>query len=375
MGKKHGNSATDYVKSPNSSKERLHYYLHYFFLNLRIFMKQLFTPRASRNFLCNFMSILLIGLLFPVYLSAEVVDKVVAVVNNEVITLSELEEETSGLLRSITENNPQKPILEALEEARQMALNGMIERRLIQQKAKKYNVTVTEEDIDGAYENIRNGMSLDPAEFVEKLEKSGLTVKSYRNKLKSQILQSRLLSYDVRSKIVVTEEMIVDYYNENYISKVDKGSYYLLQIGCSWSKTDDPEKLKLDKQQTRTRIERIFDLAQKGQDFRVLAEKFSELPSASDGGDIGAFTLDEMAPAMRDAVSSLQPGEMSQIIETPAGYQFFKLLSGEENATVVTASFEAVKEEIKEKIYEEKLKAAYAEWVKKLKEDAYIQRL
>jgi peptidyl-prolyl cis-trans isomerase SurA len=321
------------------------------------------------------MSILIIGLLFPVYLSAEVVDKVVAVVNNEVITLSELEEETSGLLRSMTENNPQRPILEALEEARQVALNGMIERRLIQQKAKKYNVTVTEEDIDIAYENIRKGMSLDPPEFIEKLGKSGLTVESYRDKLKSQILQSRLLSYDVRSKIVVTEEMIVDYYNENYISKVDKGSYYLLQIGCSWSEKDDPEELRLEKQQTRLRIERIFNLAQKGQDFRVLAEKFSELPSASDGGDIGVFTLDEMARVMRDAVSSLQPGEVSEIIETPAGYQFFKLLSGEENATVVTATFEAVKEEIREKIYEEKLKAAYAEWVKKLKEDAYIQRL
>lgn len=338
-------------------------------------MKQLFTPRADRNFFCNLMLSLLIGLLFPLYLSAEVVDKVVAVVNSDVITLSELEEETSGLLRSITENNPDKPIVEALEEAREATLNGMIESRLIQQKAKKYNVTVTDEDIDIAYENIRNGMSLDPAEFIEKLKRSGLTVESYRKKLESQVLQSRLLSYDVRSKIVVTEEMIVDYYNENYISKVDKGSYYLLQIGCSWSETDDPEKLNLDKQQTRLRAERIFDLAQKGQDFRTLAEKFSELPSASDGGDIGVFSLDEMAPDMRDAVSSLQPGEISKIIETPAGYQFFKLLSGEEDATVVTAAFEAVKAEIREKIYEEKLKTAYTEWVKKLKEDAYIQKL
>jgi peptidyl-prolyl cis-trans isomerase SurA len=338
-------------------------------------MKQLFTPRADRTFFCNLMLSLLIGLLFPLYLSAEVVDKVVAVVNSDVITLSELEEETSGLLRSITENNPDKPIVEALEEAREATLNGMIESRLIQQKAKKYNVTVTDEDIDIAYENIRNGMSLDPAEFIEKLKRSGLTVESYRKKLESQILQSRLLSYDVRSKIVVTEEMIVDYYNENYISKVDKGSYYLLQIGCSWSETDDPEKLNLDKQQTRLRAERIFDLAQKGQDFRTLAEKFSELPSASDGGDIGVFSLDEMAPDMRDAVSSLQPGEISKIIETPAGYQFFKLLSGEEDATVVTAAFEAVKAEIREKIYEEKLKTAYTEWVKKLKEDAYIQKL
>jgi len=82
-----------------------------------------------------------------------------------------------------------------------------------------------------------------------------------------------------------------------------------------------------------------------------------------------------MVPAMRDAVSNLKPGEISKIIETPAGYQFFKLLSGEENAIVVTDSFEAVKEEIREKIYEEKLNVAYSEWVKKLKEEAYIQRL
>lgn len=332
-------------------------------------------PRFVRLMLICLMPIFLLGLFLPLYLSAEVVDKVIAVVNDEVITLSELEEETTALFRSITENNPGVPAVDALEQARQVALNSMIERRLIQQKAKKYNVTVTEEDIEAAYEKVRNGMSLTPTEFRQKLEKSGLTEESYRNKLRSQLLQSRLLSYDVRSKIVVTEEMILDYYDENYTSRVDKGSYYLLQIGCSWNKIDDPEKLAAEKQETRKRTERIHALAKKGQDFRTLAEKFSELPSATDGGDIGVFTLDEMAPAMRDAVQSLKPGEVSEIIETPAGYQFFLLLSGEEKAIVVTAAIEAVKEEIREKIFEEKLKIAYSEWVKKLKEEAYIQIL
>ena len=82
-----------------------------------------------------------------------------------------------------------------------------------------------------------------------------------------------------------------------------------------------------------------------------------------------------MARSMRDVVVSLQPGEISEIVETPSGYQFFKLLSGDKNAIVVTASYEAVKEEIREKIFEEKLKVAYAEWVKKLKEEAYIKKL
>jgi peptidyl-prolyl cis-trans isomerase SurA len=338
-------------------------------------MKQIFTRRLNRTYFRGLILILIVGLLFPLYLSAQVVDKVVAVVNDEIITLSELEEDTAGLFRSITQSNPEKPILEAMEQAREISLNSMIERRLIKQKAKNYNVTVTDEDIETAYEKIRNDMSLNPTEFRQKLEKSGLTEESYRNKLKSQILQSRLLSYDVRSKIVVTDEMIRDYYDEHYTSKVDKGSFYLLQIGCSWNKTDDQGKLTLEKQETRKRTERIFELAKKGQDFKMLAEKFSELPSASDGGDIGIFTLDEMAPAMRDAVRTLKPGEISEIIETPIGCQFFKLMSGDENAVVVTDAFEAVKEEIREKLFEEKLKVAYSEWVKKLKEDAYIQRL
>ena len=119
----------------------------------------------------------------------------------------------------------------------------------------------------------------------------------------------------------------------------------------------------------------MYQLAKSGEDFKSLAEKFSDLPSASDGGDIGVFTLDEMAPFMRDAVAELHPGQLSQIVETPAGFQFFKLLTMQDEAAVETAAFDAVKEEIREKLFEEKLKVAYTNWVKKLKEEAYIQKL
>ncbi len=335
-------------------------------MNLRIYRRKRAYFHILPLFLCVFI---------PLYLAAEVVDKVVAVINDEVITLSELEEETNSIFKSITKDNPGAPVTEALEKARDIALNGMIESHLIQQKAKKYNVTVTDEDVDAAYEKMRTGMSLTPEEFKHKLEISGLSEESYRNKLKAQILQSRLLSYDVRSKIIVSDEMILDYYDENYTSKVDAGSFYLLQIGLSWPKTEDIEKLTAAKKETREQTERVHKLAKSGQDFKSLAEKFSDLPSASDGGDIGTFTLDEMARSMRDAVGALKPGEISEIIETPSGYQFFKLLSGDKNAIVVTASYEAVKEEIREKIFEEKLKIAYAEWVRKLKEEAYIKKL
>ena len=191
-----------------------------------------------------------------------------------------------------------------------------------------------------------------------------------------QILQGKLVNYDVRSKIIITEDMSLDYYDDNYTIRVDKGSYYLLQMGFSWDTTaSDPEQLETSKKATYKRAERVFNLVQKGQDFKNLAKKFSDLPSAVDGGDLGTFTLDEMAPNMRSAVASLPPGDLSEIVETSSGYQFFKLLSGAEGSIVVTSSYEAAKDEIREKLYDIKLKEAYTEWIKELQDKAYIQKL
>lgn len=316
-------------------------------------------------------------LVIPFTSSAELVDKVVAIVNNEVITLSELEEEAATLYTTIARNNSSGSLLEDLSKAKEVTLNNMIDQRLIGQRAKKYNISVTEEEIDAAYEKMRVSAGLDPADFINKLEISGVNEQLYRKRLRSQILQSKLIGFDVRSKIIISDEMILKYYNKEYTSKVDEGNYYLLQIGFTWPTPDvsNPQKNQSEKENTLRRAERVYNLAKNGQDFRTLAKKFSDLPSASDGGDIGVFALDEMAPSMREAIRAIQSNELTEIIETSAGYQFFKVLSGEDKNVVATSSFEAVKDEIKEKLYEEKLKEAYAEWVKQIKESAYIQKL
>jgi peptidyl-prolyl cis-trans isomerase SurA len=315
-------------------------------------------------------------LFFPLNIAAEVVDKVVAVVNDDVITLSELEEEAAALYQSVARTNSDKPLIDALAEAREMTLDRMIDQHLIAQRARQYNVSVTEEEVESAFEGMRSKMSLSPLEFRQKLEESGLSENLYRKQLESQILQNKLLSYDVRSKIVITEDMILDYYDENYTSRVNEGHYYLLQMGFTWdTSTTDQGKQAIEKQDALQRATRVVKLVESGKDFRSLAQKFSDLPSAKDGGDIGSFSLDDMAQVMRDAVAPLKPGEISKVIETPAGYQFFKVLSNEKNAIVVTASYETVKEEIKEKLYQLKLQEAYSDWVRKLKENAYIQKI
>lgn len=336
-------------------------------------MKPLLSPSLKKLFM-RYLTVTLLLLLQTSFVLAEMVDKVVAVVNDDIITLSELEAETSSIYKVLSKSNSTDNLLGAMEEARELALDKMIDRTLMEQKAKQYNLTVTKEEIDAAYEHMRSNMSLSASEFRQKLETSGMTEELYRSKLHDNILQSKILSVDVRSKIVVTDEMVLEYYDQHYTSRVNEGDYYLLQIGFSWNNTNS-EDLEASKTRALKLARRVHKLAEEGQDFKELAKKFSDLPSANDGGDIGIFTLDEMAEAMRSAVKDLKPGNISEIVETQSGYQFFKLLSGDSDAIVVTSSFEKNKEEIREKLYESKMQAAYQDWVKKLKESAYIQKL
>jgi len=108
---------------------------------------------------------------------------------------------------------------------------------------------------------------------------------------------------------------------------------------------------------------------------RDIKEEYSDLPSASDGGDIGVFAEEELAPYMWEAIKNLKPGEVSEVIATPAGFQFFKLLSSKHGNVIIQAPLDSVREEIRTQLYDEELEEKFNEWVKQLREQAYIEEL
>ena len=112
-----------------------------------------------------------------------------------------------------------------------------------------------------------------------------------------------------------------------------------------------------------------------GDDFGELARQHSDLPSASDGGDLGVFQLNEMALFMRDAVRNLKPGKISEIVQTDSDYQFFKLVSSQEGQIVAKVPYASAKEEIREKLYQEEMELRYKSWFQELRDKAYIKIL
>jgi peptidyl-prolyl cis-trans isomerase SurA len=303
---------------------------------------------------------------------ARLIDKVVAVVNGEVITQTELTKAGKNIFSQIRQNTPATDLDEILTKARRQVLADLIEDLLLGQKAKELRINVTEQDLDNTVARISQDNSLTTAQLYIELEKTGVSKEEYRHKLATQIRNSRLINYEIQSKIVISEEKAREYYDTIYSKQETAEGYHLLQIGLTWG---TPESSADTQDKAKARAEGIRNLAIAGQDFRELARSFSELPSAKDGGDLGFFAENEMAEYMKEIVVGLSPGETSTLIKTTDSFQFYRLLAKNIDGTPELAPFTDVSAEITEQLRKEELDKRYEKWLHEIRDQAIIKEL
>jgi peptidyl-prolyl cis-trans isomerase SurA len=313
---------------------------------------------------------LILSLLTAPASHGDIVDRVVAVVNDDVITLSEVNEEGKPLFQRVAEQVPAAELPEALKKVRKTVIDNLIEKKIMLQEAEKADITVTEEEVDRAFRLILQKNNTTPRQFREQLAMMGLTEEQYRENLKTQVLSSKLVSYEVRSKVIIPESKIIDYYDSHYTERVGEGGYYILQIGITWEEAGTDAKAT-----AREKAERIHSLALAGNDFRELAREYSDLPSAVDGGDIGVLNKDDMSEDMLATISATRPGDITPIIETTSGFQFFKVLSSQEGQIITKVPYESVKNDIYDILYQQEMEARFEDWLENVKSDSYIKIL
>ncbi len=297
---------------------------------------------------------------------AEMVDKVAAVVNDEVITISEIEREEKQFARQITNSTPPEQVAAALEKMREGILQQIIEDRLIRQHAKKSGVSISADEFNQAYQKMLKKNGLTKEQFAAKLKADGISPAFHRKMFRGQMLQSKLISYQVRSRVVVTDDMIDDYYRLETIGGNAGSGFHLLQIGIGWEDGKKSEALAL--------IEEVRKKALNHKNFSELAKEFSTMPSAKNGGDLGVLGTDEMSDEMRETIMAARDG-ISEIIETDAGFQFFKVSEVEEGQAAEITPHGEEREKIRKLLYDRQFKAEYSKWVNQLKEKAYIEIL
>lgn len=304
-------------------------------------------------------------------LAAELVDRVVAVVNDDIITFSELEEEAAPTFEKIRAEAPPAQVDDAIQKARKEILRNMIDHKLLLQRAAKRKIEVSDADIDAAMQRIMEQNSLTEEQFRDQLATMGVLEEKYRASLRDQILRSRLLSYEIRSKVVITNEQVEAYYRDKYMRNNSPEGYHILQFGSGWEDTGR----SASKEEAQKRAEQLREMVLAGENFNEIAKNYSDLPSGVDGGDIGTFKKNELADYMWQSIKDLHPGEVSPVVETPSGFQFFKLLSRSSDGVIAQAPLENVKDEIRATLYDQELKKKFEYWVKELRENSYVKEL
>jgi len=307
---------------------------------------------------------------------ADIVDRVVAIVNDDVITLSEVNEEGKALLQRVAEKAPPSQLSDALAQVRQTIIEKLLEKKIMLQEAEKAQISVTDDEVNLAYETIITRNNTTPELFRQQLVAAGMDETQYKKTLKTQVLSSKLVNLEIRSKVIISEDRVIDYYDTHYTERVGEGGTYLLQIGIAWGNTPPgASERPATKEAAEQKAIQLRNIAVSGEDFRKLARDHSNLPSSVDGGDIGILQKDDMSSQMLNTIGNTKPGDITSIIETSAGYQFFKVLSSQEGQIITKVSYESVKDDIYEILYQEEMEDRYEEWFKRIKSNAYIKIL
>lgn len=309
---------------------------------------------------CCFLWLLMIFLVGSVY--AEVDNRIVAIVNNDIITYYELEKGLKGL------NLPSQAAANRSEIQKQL-LFQMIDHKLVDMQVKKLGLQVMAEEIDKALNRIKQEQGWNsPEEFNAALAKQGLTEKEFKEKIKDQILRFKLITREIGSKVIISKERIQEYYQKNKDQFQRTEGVHLAHILLRTGEDTSPEELAAQKK----KAQEIWERLKKGEDFAELARTFSQDASAAQGGDLGVFKLTEIDASLREAIAPLKPGEISPVIQSPQGLQIVKLIDRQEGKAF---TLDEVKDRIQDHLYQAEIDQRFNQWLQQLKDRSYIQVL
>jgi peptidyl-prolyl cis-trans isomerase SurA len=244
------------------------------------------------------------------------IDRIVAVVEDEVILQSELNDAVAAIQQQYANQPGQLPPIDVL---RRQVLDRLILMKLQLQRADDQGIRVSDADVDQAVQAVAAQNKMSPDQLRAAVEQSGMSYAAYRQQLHDQLVVQKLHENVVRSSVSVTESEINNLLNS---PSYKAGEVHLAHIqisipgGASAADIDTAQK----------KAEQALAAIKGGMPFKAAAIRFSDAPDALDGGDLGWRRMDEVPPAFVDAISSLKPGDVSGILHGPTGFHILQLV-------------------------------------------------
>ncbi|HEY0199748.1 MAG TPA: peptidylprolyl isomerase [Rhodanobacter sp.] len=258
-------------------------------------------------------------------------DRIVAVVNEDVILQSELNDAVRSVQQQYASQPDQLPPIDVLQK---QVLDRLVLMKLQIQKAQDQDVHVSDADIDQAVAGVAEQNKISPDQLRAEVEKSGGNFAQFRQQLGDQLTVQRLHQSVIRDSVSITDGEVDNLLNS---PTYKAGEIHLAHIQISIPSGADAAAI----QASQTKAEQALAAIKGGLDFNAAAIRFSDAPDALDGGDLGWRKMDDIPAAFADTVSSMKPGEVSAALRGPTGFHILKLVDQRQNSKQVVTEYHA----------------------------------
>lgn len=286
-------------------------------------------------------------LLFAAPLRADIVNRIVASVDGEPITLFELEQYG----RKQRQLLPNQPVPNQSE-----LLQVLITEKLLAREIQMRGIRVREPDIDRYIDHIKEQNKVDDGQLKQALLQQGMDYQKYREQIRGEIEKVQLMNREIRGKVNVSPEDVHRYYEAHKQEYAKPGMVKARQITLRLE-AGAPEEIA---KEVLARIADVRERAVKGEDFAKLAKQYSEDPMAADGGDMGEVEPTKLFPELESEIAKMKDGDISEPVRSKSGVHVVKL---EKRIPIGYQPEEELAADIKEKLYNDTLEERYKRWL------------
>jgi len=306
-----------------------------------------------------------------------VLEEIVARVNDDVITRSDLDQSRQTLADDAHEQCPSctdAEIQAKVKEQEPNLLRNLIDQSLLVQRAKDMDINV-EADVVKRLDEIRQENHIDTIEDLEtKIDESGMDFEDYKNNLRNQLLQQQVIRQEVSSRIMVDQADVKKYYDEHQSEFQRPEQVVLREIFVSTEAkpaTADAAAVPApDVDLMRKKAQTLLDRVRAGDDFTQLAIHFSDGSTAKQGGDLGTFERGQLAKDIEDQVFKLDRNQTAEVIQTKTGFLILQVVQRYEAGQ---QPLDRVEDEIMNKLFEAKLEPQLRDYLKQLRQDSFVE--
>lgn len=308
-----------------------------------------------------------------------IVDEIVARVNDQIITRSDMEKAKQSSMEELKQRFPAEWQTK-WDKAQGNILRDLIDQQLLLQRGTDLGIT-GETDVIKRLNELRQQMNLASMDDLEKeAQKQGVSFEDFKEQIRIGAVTQQVIGQEVGAKIHITNEDIQDWYNKHQKELEGPEEVALSEIMVSTQPVqqnlDDKDKQNQPVPEDPAKVaaaeakaNQLLDQLNKGAKFDELAKKSSDGPTAAQGGALGSFKRGELAKDLEDKTFSLKPGETTGVIRTKQGFIILKVMA---HRSVGVPPVKEISERIREAIYTERLEPAARAYLTKLREEAYI---